>query len=200
MIVTQITELPGGRRRIRLSDDSLITLYKCELKELNIRSGGELDDEAYNRIMTDILPKRARLRALNLLKKRPYTEYQIRQKLTDGDYPEDIIEGAIEYIKDMRCLDDYGYARTYIQYYSSLKSIRRITDDLRHKGVERDIIEKALSDVRDDGDLSDEEELIVRLMDKRHYDRDSASYEDKQEMKAYLYGKGFDMDTIDRCV
>ncbi len=200
MIVTQITELPGGRRRIRLSDDSLITLYKGELKELNIRQDEELSDETYHKIMTQILPRRAKLRGLNLLQKRSYTEYQIRQKLIEGDYPEDIIDQAIEYIKDMRCLDDYGYCKSYIQYYSSSKSIRRLTDDLRQKGVDRDIIERALKSVMADGDLTDEEELIRKLMLKRHYDRDSATYEDEQKLKAYLYGKGFDMDTINRCI
>ncbi len=200
MLITEIIELPRGRRRIRLSDDSLITLYKGELKQLNIEVGAELTDEAYEKIMTEILPKRAKLRALALLTKRTYTEKQIRDKLYDGGYSEDIIDSTIEYIKDKNCLNDYEYCRTYLAYNSTGKSKKRMISDLRSKGVSADIIDKALQSAEEDGDMSDEEELIRKLIVKRHYDPESATYEERMKMMSYLYGKGFDTDVISRLI
>ncbi|MBR5360800.1 MAG: RecX family transcriptional regulator [Lachnospiraceae bacterium] len=200
MLITEIIELPRGRRKIRLSDDSLITLYKGELKQLNIEVGSELTDEAYEEIMTEILPKRAKLRALALLTKRTYTEKQIRDKLYDGGYSENIIDSTIEYIKDKNCLNDYQYCRTYLAYNSANKSKKRMISDLRSKGVSMDVIDKALSEAMDDGDMSDEEELIRKLIVKRHYDTESATYEERMKMMTYLYGKGFDTDVISRMI
>lgn len=198
MVVSTITGTTGGKRIIRLSDDSLITLYKGELKELGIAEGEELPQSSYDRIMTEILPKRAKLRGLNLLTKRPYTEKQLRDKLKDGGYPKSITDEAIEYIKSMNCLDDYEYAKNYICYSSTKKSRKRIESDLIVKGIDRDTIDRAMKSVTETEDIESEELLIQRLIGKRHYDPDTASFEEKMKIRSYLYGKGFDMDMISR--
>lgn len=144
--------------------------------------------------------KRAKMRVLNLLQRRPYTEYQLRTKLSDSGYEDKIISDAIEYIRGLNLIDDYKYARDYIAYSSSSKSRKRIIYDLYQKGVPKDVIDNALNSVIDDGDLADEEQLIRRLMSKRHYDSATATYEETQKMRAYLYGKGFDSDTIGHCL
>jgi regulatory protein len=71
---------------------------------------------------------------------------------------------------------------------------------LRSKGVSADIIDKALQSAEEDGDMSDEEELIRKLIVKRHYDPESATYEERMKMMSYLYGKGFDTDVISRLI
>ncbi len=144
--------------------------------------------------------KKARLRLLGLLQRRAYTEYQLRDKLSKSGYADDVADDAIAYVKDLHLIDDYEYCRDYITYSSERKSRRRIRADLRQKGVSIDIIEEAFDSVISGGDLADEEQLIRRLMDKRHYDPTTASFEDMQKMKAYLYGKGFDPDTIGQCI
>ena len=48
-------------------------------------------------------------------------------------------------------------------------------------------------------ELATEDEAIERLIVKRHYDRQTADYEQKQKMRAYLFSKGFRMDDIYRC-
>ena len=144
--------------------------------------------------------KRAKMRVLMLLQRRPYTEYQLRSKLSDSGYEDKIISDTIEYIRGLNLIDDYKYARDYIAYSSSRKSRKRIMFDLYQKGVPKDIVNSALESVITDGDLADEEQLIRKLMDKRHFDPATATYEQTQKMRAYLYGKGFDSDTISHCL
>ena len=144
--------------------------------------------------------KKARLRLLGLLQRRSYTEYQLRDKLSKSGYVDTVIDDAIVYVADLHLIDDSKYCRDYITYSSERKSRRRIRADLRQKGVPVDIIEEAFDSVLRDGDLADEEQLIRRLMAKRHYDPETATFEDMQKMKAYLYGKGFDPDTIGQCI
>lgn len=196
MMVNEIIELTKGRRKIVTDNGQSFCLYVGEISKLHIKAGEELQEAEYQKIMTEILPKRAKLRGLNLLAKRPYTEYQLRQKYIDGGYPEAIIEAAIQYIKDVHCLDDYAYCVSYFTYKSNQKSKRQIVNDLRLKGVSQDIIESAYNEVYNNGDMTDENELIERLMKKRHFDRETATFEEKQKLMNYLYNKGFSMDSI----
>lgn len=200
MTVVSIREVTKSRCVITLDNEESFVLYKGELSKLELTEGKELSDSSYDRIMHEILPKRAKLRGLNLLKSRPYTEAQLRTKYEQGGYPASVIDSAIDYIKQLHCIDDYEYCRTYFTYHSASKSRRRMILDLVQKGVDKETVHRALDDVIGAGDMSDEEDLIRKLLAKKHYDSDNASYEERQKMKAFLYNKGFSVDIIGRYV
>lgn len=200
MTVVSIREVTKSRCVITLDNEESFVLYKGELSKLELAEGKELPDSSYDRIMHEILPKRAKLRGLNLLKSRPYTEAQLRAKYEQGGYPASVIDSAIDYIKQLHCIDDYEYCRTYFIYHSASKSRRRMILDLVQKGVDKETVQRALDDVIGAGDMSDEEDLIRKLLAKKHYDSETASYEEKQKMKAFLYNKGFSIDVIGRHV
>ena len=65
----------------------------------HISEGAELSEEQYKKILEETILRRAKMRCLNLLKTMDRTEIQLRQKLKQGEYPEEIIERAIEYVK-----------------------------------------------------------------------------------------------------
>ena len=46
------------------------------------------------------------------------------------------------------------------------------------------------------GDLMPQEELIMKFLQKKHYDPQTADYSDKQKIYRYLLGKGFTMEQI----
>ncbi len=196
MKVIEIIDINTNRKKIILDNEESFVLYKGELSKLHIDMDKDLEESDYNRIMTEILPKRAKLRGLNLIKNRPYTEQQMRQKYMDGGYPESVINSAIDYLKGMHFIDDYEFCRIFMTYKSASKSRKRIVCDLMAKGVKKDIIESAMNELEDNGDMVNEEELINRLIMKRHYNKEEASYEERQKMMSYLYGKGFSMDLI----
>jgi len=144
--------------------------------------------------------KKAKFRLLGLLQRRPYTEYQLRTKLSVSGFSQSVADEAMRYVSELGLTDDLEYCRNYIAYSSSRKSRKRMIADLCQKGVPKDVIAEAMDSVINDGDMADEDELIRKLMQKRHYDASSATFEEKQKMKAYLYGKGFDPDAIGRCL
>lgn len=200
MKVENIVELTKGRKKIILDDGSSFCLYKGELDKLNIKIDREIEPDKYKKIMEEILPKRAKLRGLNLLSKRPYTEGQLRRKYIEGGYPVSSIEEAITYLKDKKFIDDFEYCKSYFLYKSATKSKRMIVNDLKQKGVDEKTIERAYFDACESGDITDEKEVIERLLGKKHYIKDEAGYEEKQKIMNYLYNKGFSMDVIHRYV
>ena len=194
MLVKLIQEKTKNRVSISLDNGLSFVLYKGELRTYKIKEGQEIDIKSYDEIMTNILPKRAKLRAMNLLKVRPYTEKGLYDKLKDGGYPEEIINVAMDYVKSYHYIDDASYAREYIYTYKDRKNKSKLSADLFRKGISKIIIDAALeSELSECG--NDYEILQIKnILNKKHYDPENTSYEDKMKLLAGLYRKGYSVD------
>lgn len=196
MRVTQIEELTRSRYKVYIDGAFAFVLYKRELRLYHIEPDAEIAGEDFDAIMKEVLPKRARLRAMNLLQRRDYTTAQLRTKLEQGLYPETVIDGALEYVASYRYTDDLRYAVQYIVFHEESRSRRRIEQDLAGKGISRETIQKAWSEWEDQGGVQDEEAQIRKLLAKRKYDPDTADYKETQKQAVFLMGKGFSSDKI----
>jgi len=196
MIVTDIVELSKTKVKVCVDDDIYFALYRSELGKFAVKKGCELSKETYDRIMNEVLLKRAKLRCMNLLKNRDYTEHQLVTKLKQGFYPEEIIHAVVAYVISSGYIDDTRYARSYIEYAGQTKSRRQIENDLMRKGVSKETIQQAYTQCTEEDSTIEEEELIRRLLEKKHFDKQNATYEECQRMVGFLYRKGFVIDKI----
>ena len=156
MRVTQITELSKSRSKVFIDQEFAFVLYKGEFHLYHVREGEEIAEEDYRIIMEEVLPKRAKLRAMNLLKTREYTTAQLRAKLRQGLYPDSVIEQALEYVASFHYTDDSRYAVDYITYHEQTRSRRRIEQDLQKKGIPGEVIEQAWNEWQEQGGVQDE--------------------------------------------
>lgn len=200
MIVTDITEISKKKVRVCIDDDMSFALYKSELRKLAIEIDGELSQEQYEMILNEILLKRAKLRCLNLLKSRDYTEHQLVMKLKQGLYPVEVIDEAVAYAASFGYVDDIRYARAYIGYAGQTRSRRQIENDLLRKGIAKEQIQRAYAQCSEENCVTEEEELIRKLLEKKHFDRRNATYEECRKMVGFLYRKGFVLDKIYKAV
>ena len=74
MLIESISDAGSKKCTVKLDNGESFSLYKGEIRLLKLKEGAELSSAVYEQIMTVILPKRAKLRAMNLLKVRPYSE------------------------------------------------------------------------------------------------------------------------------
>lgn len=200
MTVTDIVEISKSRLRIFIDNEAAFVLYKGEIKNMNIKKGGELSEESLRCIMDELLVKRAKLRCMNLLKSRDYTKHQLTEKLRQGFYPEMVIEKAIDYAMSYGYIDDMRYAVAYIRYAGASKSKKQIENDLMKKGVSKQDISNAYLQCGEEDVLVAEEELIEKFLLKKHFNNNSATFEERQKMIAFLYRKGFSLDRIYKAV
>ena len=198
MTVTRIEELSRSRCKIYLEDSFAFVLYKGELRSYGLKEGQEITEEAYRDIMENLLPRRAKLRAMNLLKNRSYTEKQLYDKLKSGDYPEEIIEQALDYVRSYHYIDDRQYAEDYIEYHKESRSRSRILRDLVQKGISIELAGEVYEEKAGEDRTELEKEQILNLMHKKNFVPNEATFEEKQKFSALLYRKGFQVDTI-RC-
>lgn len=196
MIVTLLAEYTASKVKVYIDDEFAFVLYKGELRKYGLREQMPISHDAYQEILHEVLPKRAKLRCMNLLKSRDYTRAQLHLKLKQGFYPEEAIEEALDYVASYGYLDDFRYAGDFIRCSHSHKSRRRIENDLLNKGISSDIIERAWAIWESDGNEQDEDEQIQKLLQKRKYDAAEADKKEMQKMYAFLARRGFDADKI----
>lgn len=197
-IVTGITAYSKGRYKIDIDGQFRFVLYRGELHTYHVKEGERISDEFLKEILSEVLPKRARLRSMNLLKGREYTEYQLREKLRQGLYPDAVINDAVEYVKSYHYVDDRRYAKDYIVYYSESRSRGRIEQDLLRKGISKELIRAVYEEDLGEEELPDEILLMEKWLEKKNYSKENADYREKQKMGAFLYRKGFSLDNIEK--
>lgn len=200
MKVTQIEEVSKSRARVYIDEEFTFVLYKGELRSFRIREGEEIEKEDYRSIMEEVLPKRAKLRAMNLLKSREYTVKQLHDKLIDGGYPEKITAQALDYVGSFHYTDDLRYATSFIQNHEGNRSRRRIEQDLLGKGIDRATLERAWTIWEEDGGCQDESAMIRELLEKKGFDREAADQKERQRMYGFLMRKGFPAELVRRAV
>lgn len=196
MLVTQIVELSKSRSKVYIEQEFAFVLYKGELRLYHIREGEEIAKQDYRTILEEVLPKRAKIRAMNLLKGREYTTAQLRSKLLQGYYPEPIVQQALDYVASFHYTDDLRYAVGYITCHETTKSRKRLEMDLLKKGIEKETIEAAWRQWEEQGGSRDEAAMIRRLLEKKHYDPAETDYRKQQKMYTFLLRKGFSGEQI----
>lgn len=200
MVVTDIVEYTKSRYKVYIDQEFAFVLYKGELRIYGVAKDKEISVEAYGQLMKEVLPKRAKLRSMNLLKSREYTRYQLADKLRQGLYPESVIEEALDYVASYKYIDDDRYALSYIRYHSESKSKKSLDIALMKKGVDKDTIRRAWMAWEEEGNCQDEGSQIKRLLEKRKFDPGTADAKEIQRTFAFLMRKGFTPEIIRKFV
>lgn len=68
--------------------------------------------------------------------------------------------------------------------------------DLENRGVPSDIAARVIGEENEERGNSAEIRQVLKLMQKRNFDPQSASWEEKGKMKGYLYRKGYSASSV----
>lgn len=122
-----------------------------------------------------------------LYKKR--TEKEIRQKFSDAS--SELLEDAIEYLKETGYISDEEYVNRSIREYIALKnlSIKELVYKLQSKGIAKTTIEDYISAHKEElieYEIKSAYNIIVKKQNSL----------DKEEIENYLYKKGYMNETI----
>ena len=83
------------------------------------------------------------------------------------------------------------------------KSKNRIVQDLSNKGIDKEAILRIFDEVYSDYDSEEVEnaeyQQIEKLLEKKHYSSDM-DFKEKQKIMAFLLRRGYNMDSIRKCM
>ena len=192
ILVLSEEAMTKGKIRVRLDTGLTCILYRSEQRQINAYEGSSLNREQYEILVHEILGKRATKRAMHLLEKMDRTEYKLREKLSEGGYPDEAIEDAIGYVKRYHYLDDERYARNYVFLAQDRKSRKKLSIELYQRGIKKELIDRILEEEYD----ADEEKQICQLLEKRGFDPKTCSEKERQKLYQFLLRRGFQSSDI----
>lgn len=190
--VNNYEALGKGRYRAAFDNGVSCVLYRSEAAQLSIEAQCSLTDENYDYLINEIVGKRAKKRAMHILEQMDRTEHQLREKLAKGEYPQECIDSAVEYVKKYRYLDDERFASSYVRYHQEKLSRQQLSVKLSQKGVSKDIIAEALEMEYE----ADDGEKIRNLLSKRHFDPDNTDRQENNKIYQYILRRGFKSSDI----
>ncbi|MGN0393747.1 MAG: regulatory protein RecX [Coprococcus sp.] len=194
MLVTEIKRMDEKRYCLYLDYEPYCSLYISDIKRLELKEGDEISPDTIDAFRKEYLYKRAMNKAVASLKFSEKCEYDIRIKLKELYYDEEIIDYTVMKLKSYGYIDDMRYSCLYIRKYISKKSRKNITYELLRKDIQEDIIDEAFASQ----ELPDELMTVSAMMNRRFSKYDIMEKKDK--VMAYFLRKGFSMKIVSDCM
>ncbi|MCM1157675.1 MAG: RecX family transcriptional regulator [Bacteroidales bacterium] len=195
MLITGIDTGKNNRYRVFGEDGFLFSLYKKELKQYHVEENKPLSDDTIQLILTEVVYKRGKERALYLLEKRPLSVFMLWKKLLDNEYPEPVIDWIVEFLETYHYLDDTEYVRMYIASYSQKKSKRQIFYDLQQRGIAKEEVEACFA-----AGAYSERACLEKQFRRYVRGKDLQDWAVRQKVFRYFYGKGFQSTLIEEAL
>ena len=207
MKITDISLQAKNPDRVNVSVDGKyrFSLDVLQVGELGVKIGKEYSDEELHELETESQFGKLYGRALEYSLLRPHSvrevrDYLYRKTLTkkyrdrQGEvrekqgYSPTLTSRVLEKLQQKNYVNDEDFARWWIENRNLAKgtSLRKLTAELRAKGVASSIIDEVLGETA----RNDEDELSKIIAKKRD------KYNDDQKLMAYLARQGFSYDNI----
>lgn len=144
--------------------------------------------------------QKARQAGLVYLSAQDRTVYQMQERLSKKGFSATAIEVVITDLKRLNLLDDYRFARRWVEsrLLGKPAGARRFRQDLRHRGVDAAVIDRVLEEFKDT--LESEQVAVDLLMRQRWRYVDLEEQKAKRRMFGYLGRRGYEMDMARKVV
>lgn len=203
MQITAITQQTRDKNRVNVSVDGLykFSLEIAQLVELGVKVGAEYSQDELERLVDESAYGKLYARALEYVLMRPHSAYEVRQylwrktrekRLPDGrtqpGVSATLTDRVFDRLQEKGYIDDEVFARQWVENRRLRTGIsrRKFEQELRQKGVEGQVIARALGDTQ----RTDIDELR-KVIAKR-----ASRYDDPQKLRAYLQRQGFSYSDI----
>lgn len=160
------------------------TVYRYQLQV-----GQKIEQSRLEEIQFENEKMQALDKAFSYLSATMKTERQMRDYLCKKGYLPSVCDYVLEKLYYYKLLDDKLYTKQYIKSASKTKGARRISLELRQKGVDVDMIDDALITIEDAEQRA--KEVLAKYM--RHK---ANTKENLAKASRYLLSRGFNYDDV----
>jgi len=192
MVITMLEELEQSKVKVYIDEEYAFLLYKKDIKRYKLEEGEVITSKCYEEIIEDTIYRRAKQKAVAVLKFMGRTEQELRRKLVETGYPREVIDRTLSYVSEYGYLNDERYAASYVRTRMNTKSKFVIKTELLHKGINKELINDIFLVEYGDEDREDAELIAIRkLIAKKTKFPENLTFDEKQKLMASLYRKGF---------
>lgn len=154
MRITALEPQVNNPERINLYVDGrfLLGVNAAIVLQMGLRLEQELSPSQLDLLQSEEAEQRAVDRALNYLSYRPRSREEVRRYLRRKETPPEIIEAALARLDRLDFVNDRTFAGFWIESREqfSPRGARALKNELRMKGVERDVVDEMVNDEQDE--------------------------------------------------
>ncbi len=195
MIVTAITQQKRDESKYNIFIDGeyAFALPMQDILYFKLKEGQEAAEDTVNFIRQNLIYIKAQDTALHFLGYKMRTVKEIRRKLEEKEFAEDIIEQVLAFLEKYGYADDREYCRRYIREQLRLKpkSGYALGIELKQRGVSSAIVEEILAETE-----FDEAADAVRWLEKKSRGQWPPDLKKKKQLYDFLLRKGYSYDII----
>ena len=179
---------------ISLDNGMQYWLKKEDLEDAGICAGTEIAEDHFNQLIRLKQYPRALSNAVAMLARRPCSKGEIRKRLREKRYTEEVSELVIYKLEKERLLNDEAFCEQWIRYRTERccgpELIRR---ELKSKGISDDIIDSALRHA--DQETETESPVIIACKAWKRIRRDEDIRKSRQKVILSVVRKGYSWET-----
>lgn len=201
MRITALEQQAKNPERFNLYVDGKFSLgISAELMlKMHLHLDQELSPADLAQLQSAEARQQAVERAINYLSFRPRSQEEVRRYLRKKETPPEIIEAVLERLQRLDYLDDRSFASFWVENRERFnpRGSQALRNELRMKGVEREIVEETVDDEHD-------EELAMRAASRKAGlllqtpEIDYATF--RNRLSGFLQRRGFSYAIIARVV
>jgi regulatory protein len=203
MKITALEPQAHDNDRVNLFVDGhfLLGVNAALVFQMGLEVGQELLPEQVEQLRYEETLQQAVDRAYNFLSYRPRSRAEVRRYLRRKETPPDIIDAAMVRLDRFDLVNDRSFATFWIENREqfSPRGMRAIKNELRLKGVEREVVEELIEDEEEK-----DEELALRAARKKALSLTQIPSMDfntfRNRLGSFLQRRGFDYDVSKRTV
>jgi regulatory protein len=154
MRITALEPQLNNPERINLYVDGrfLLGVSAAIVLQMGLRLEQELSPSQLELLQSEEAEQRAVDRALNYLSYRPRSREEVRRYLRRKETPPEIIEAALARLDRLDFVNDRTFAGFWIESREqfSPRGARALKNELRMKGVERDVVDEMVNEEQDE--------------------------------------------------
>lgn len=135
-----------GRVLVHLEGGDLLRITEDELLHFDLYTGLDISPETVVELQKRAARSETRVRAANMVSARPLSRQELQKRLFDKGASDGDAEAAADWLEEIGALDDLAYAKTIVRHYSaSGYGETKLRDELRRRGVARELWDEAVS-------------------------------------------------------
>lgn len=195
MKITSIEPFKGKTLKVSFESGEPIFINSDIAAEYHLEKDIDIPQSGVEDIVRANDTRRAKERALYLLDNRDYSYAELFKKLSEN-YDEDICYEVLNRLAEIGCIDDRRYVRYLAEKLCAVKRYGyfKAREEMRLKGLSRDIIEEALADYAEGSS-----ERLLELIDKK-YARYLTDDKGVKKVKAALARLGYSFADINAAI
>lgn len=177
-----------GRFLVRLEDGGILRVTEDELLRFGLREGLELGEDELESLRASAKASQTKAAAARMIGSRALSKQELTRRLMKKGSDAGDAQAAADWLEEIGAVDDENYAAALVRHYGGKGyGPARVRDELRRRGVGRELWDSALEE------MPEAAEILDHLLQKRG---DLSDPKERRRASDALLRRGFSWEQV----